>query len=177
MGNTSIYEIDSYLEKCTFIFKIQLTAYQESIFRLGSFFLAYCTHQLGQQIGMSPLKQFLYGIYFNTMLLRIFGSNSPKIGSFKTKTGVLQLKVCSCNFFGFKLLSQFFVLLCIFMTSELAHVGTLLNLFTHPLRSLYKRDISATQQSYTNREFFSKNKDNSKIKIHLQGQPEQFSSF
>ena len=31
------------------------------------------------------------------------------------------------------------------MTSELAHVGTLLNLFTHPLRTLYNRDISATQ--------------------------------
>ena len=30
------------------------------------------------------------------------------------------------------------------MTSELAHVGTLLNLFTHPLRTLYNRDISAT---------------------------------
>ena len=54
-----------------------------------------------------------------------------------------------------------FLFCCVFfMTSELAHVGTLLNLFTHPLCTLYNPDISATRTE----KFFQKIKITRKLK-------------
>ena len=61
------------------------------------------------------LREFSYGIYFNTMFLTIFGSNSEKIKPFWAISVVLHLFVCFMNFFGLCPLSEFFVLLCIFL--------------------------------------------------------------
>ena len=61
------------------------------------------------------LREFSYGIYFNTMFLTLFGSNSEKIKPFKATSVVLEVFVCFTNFFGLWLPLEFFVLLCIFL--------------------------------------------------------------
>ena len=67
-----------------------------------------------------------------------------KLSDLNQKLGGLRCLSVSNSFLDLSYYHNFSFCCVFFMTSELAHVGTLLNLFTHPLRT-QNRDISATR--------------------------------
>ena len=92
------------------------------------------------------------------------------LGHLKQKPGSLRSLSVSRTFLDFDLNHNFFVVV-VYIRGRLATVapsrgGTICMRFTKPLPS-----TRLWSQSYTNREKHAKYKDNSKIKIVLQGQP------
>ena len=103
------------------------------------------TSSLVNKSGYLRLNDFCTEYILTQYCLHYLNQTHQKLGDLKEKLGCFSWKSVSVTFLDFSFYQNFLFCCVFFMPCELALGGTLLNKFTHPLRSLYNA-ISVLQE-------------------------------